>query len=426
MTKKITLDPTLQKQLRSIGKADLVLGIPSFNNVATIAHVVRAAQAGLSKYFPGMRAVLVNSDGGSTDGTQASVREASMGESRAIIATHPLFPVHRIVTPYHGIPGKGSALRTIFQAAHELEATACAVVDADLRSITPAWMDFLLGPVVHEQFDFVAPLYLRHKYDGTITNSIVYPMTRSLYGLRVRQPIGGDFGLSRKLVSYYLEQDVWDTDVARFGIDIWMSTTAIAERFKVCQSFMGAKIHDAKDPGLQLAQMLQQVMSAFFDLTVAREATWKPILGSVPVPLFGMEHAVGLEPVKVDHGRMLRAFRSGVRDLGSIWSQILRPEAMKGLLAMGSEPESGFHMPVDLWVRILHDFALAYRARAIGREHLLQSLTPIYLGRVASFIGEAQEADAAEAEALLEDLCMAFERLKPEFVDLWERPGRRT
>lgn len=426
MTKKITLDPALQEQLRAIGKADLVLGIPSFNNAATIAHVVRAAQAGLSKYFPGMRAVLVNSDGGSTDGTQEAVREASMGDSRAVLASHPLFPVHRIVTPYHGIPGKGSALRTIFQAAHELEATACAVVDADLRSITPAWMDFLLGPVVHEQFDFVAPLYLRHKYDGTITNSIVYPMTRSLYGLRVRQPIGGDFGLSRKLVSHYLEQDVWDTDVARFGIDIWMSTTAIADKFKVCQSFMGAKIHDAKDPGLQLAQMLQQVMSAFFDLTVAREATWKPILGSVPVPLFGMEHAVGLEPVNVDQGRMHRAFRSGLQDLGSIWSQVLRPEVLKGLQAIGPEPESSFHMPGDLWVRILHDFALAYRGKVIGREHLLQSLTPIYLGRVASFIAEAREADATKAEALLEDLCLVFERLKPEFIDLWERSGRRT
>jgi len=426
MRRPITLEPDLTQQLRVIGKADLVLGIPSFNNVTTIAHVVRAAQAGLSKYFPGMRSVLVNSDGGSTDGTQAAVREASAGDSRAILASHPLFPVHRIVTPYHGIPGKGSALRTIFQAARELEAGACAVVDADLRSITPSWMDFLLGPVVHEQFDFVAPLYLRHKYDGTITNSIVYPMTRSLYGLRVRQPIGGDFGLSRKLVSHYLEQDVWDTDVARFGIDIWMSTTAIADRFRVCQSFMGAKIHDAKDPGLQLAQMLQQVMSAFFDLTVAREATWKPILGSVPVPLFGMEHAVGLEPVKVDQARMLRSFQSGLEDLGPIWSQILRPEVMKGLQEVGSETGSGFHMPVDLWVRTLHDYALAYRGKVIGREHLLQSLTPIYLGRVASFIAQAQEADATEAEALLEDLCLAFERLKPEFIDLWERSGRRT
>ena len=88
-------------------------------------------------------------------------------------------------------------------------------------------------------FDYVAPLYLRHKFDGTITNSIVYPLTRALYGREVRQPIGGEFGFSGRLASHYLSRPVWDTDVARFGIDIWMTTTALADGFRVCQSFLG-------------------------------------------------------------------------------------------------------------------------------------------------------------------------------------------
>ncbi|HMM35333.1 MAG TPA: glycosyltransferase, partial [Thermoanaerobaculia bacterium] len=65
----------------------------------------------------------------------------------------------RIVTPYHGIPGKGSAFRTIFRIAAELEAEACCVLDSALRSITPEWIDLLLEPVVSHGFDFVAPLY---------------------------------------------------------------------------------------------------------------------------------------------------------------------------------------------------------------------------------------------------------------------------
>ncbi len=109
---------------------------------------------------------------------------------------HPLHPVHKITTPYHGLPGKGSAFRTIFQMAEKLNAKVCAVVDADLRSITPDWVDLLVRPVLQNQFDYVAPYYRRHKYDGTITNTIVYPLTRALYGRRVRQPIGGEFGLS--------------------------------------------------------------------------------------------------------------------------------------------------------------------------------------------------------------------------------------
>ena len=98
----------------------------------------------------------------------------------------------------------------------------------------------------------MAPYYHRHKYDGTITNSIVYPLTRALYGQRVRQPIGGEFGVSPRLLSRYLEREDWETDVARYGIDIWMTTIAIAEGFRVCQSFLGAKLHDAKDPGAGL------------------------------------------------------------------------------------------------------------------------------------------------------------------------------
>ena len=107
---------------------------------------------------------------------------------------------------------------------------------------------------------------MRHKYDGTITNTIVYPLTRALYGKRIRQPIGGDFGFSGRLASFYLEKDVWDSDVARFGIDIWMTTTAIANGFRICQAFLGAKIHDAKDPGADLSAMLHQVVGSVFDL----------------------------------------------------------------------------------------------------------------------------------------------------------------
>src|SRR3989449_10237515 len=132
--------------------------------------------------------------------------------------------LHRIITPYKGMSGKGSAVRTIFEVARRLGVKPCAVLDADLRSITPEWIELLLRPVLSGGFDFVAPYYLRHKYDGTITNSIVYPLTRALYGVQIRQPIGGDFGFSGKLAGHYMDQHVWESDVAGFGIDIWMTT----------------------------------------------------------------------------------------------------------------------------------------------------------------------------------------------------------
>ena len=65
----------------------------------------------------------------------------------------------------------------------------------------------------------MALIYGRHKFDGTITNGIVYPLMRPLYGNRVRQPIAGGFGFSGSLAKFYLTKDIWDTDVGLFGID---------------------------------------------------------------------------------------------------------------------------------------------------------------------------------------------------------------
>jgi glycosyltransferase involved in cell wall biosynthesis len=270
----------VREQIKSIRATDILVGIPSYNNSRTIGHVVRAVQAGLAKYFPDRKAVLVNSDGGSTDGTMDVVHRTTIEDYQSILLHHRIQPIHKIATPYVGLPGKGSAFRAVFEIAEALDAKACVVVDSDLRSITPEWVELLVKPVLDSGFDYVAPLYHRHKYDGTITNSIVYPLTRALYGRRVRQPIGGDFGFSGKLASFYRSQDVWQTDVARFGIDIWMTTTALANSFKVTQSFLGAKIHDAKDPGADLSAMLYQVVGATFDLMERYRDVWKTVRGS--------------------------------------------------------------------------------------------------------------------------------------------------
>jgi glycosyltransferase involved in cell wall biosynthesis len=406
----------------SIGKADLVIGIPSYNNARTIGHVVRAANAGLSKYFPEFTGVVVNSDGGSTDNTREAVLSACVDDSHLMLLSTPLAVAHRLSFPYHGIPGKGSAFRLIFQMASKLQAKACAVVDSDLRSITPEWIDLLLRPILSAGFDFVAPYYHRHKYDGTITNSIVYPLTRALYGLRVRQPIGGEFGISAPLVARYLERDEWETDVARYGIDIWMTTVAIAEGFRVCQSFLGAKLHDAKDPGSDLTAMLQQVVGSVFLLMQEYEPVWRAKEASEPAQLFGFRFDVGLDPVDVNVERMVSAFCRGSKELGEIWALALRPETYAQVRELGAkacEHGTAFHLEDELWARVILDFACAYKKHPLSTSQLLQSLTPLYLARVASFVEETRTLRSAEVEDKIERLCLTFETLKPYLLAGW-------
>jgi hypothetical protein len=405
-----------------IGKADLIIGIPSYNNAQTITRVAQAAQAGLMKYFPGFRSVIVNSDGGSKDGTRDAVLSAHIEAPHLLLLATPLFPVHRLSFPYHGIPGKGSSFRLVFELARELGAKACAVVDSDLRSITPEWFDLLLRPIVDGNYDFVAPYYHRHKYDGTITNSIVYPLTRALYGYRVRQPIGGEFGVSANLISRYLERDDWETDVARFGIDIWMTTIALAEGFRVCQSFLGAKLHDAKDPAADLSAMLQQVVGSVFTLMDEYQPVWVHRKGSEAVDVFGFRFDVGLDPVAVNTGRMLETFRRGATDLAEIWTMALETDTFGAVRKLAEQSTSGagsFHLEDELWARIVSEFACAHHDLPLERSHLLRSLTPLYLARVASFVIETKELDAIQVEGKIEHLCLCFEEIKPRLISRW-------
>jgi glycosyltransferase involved in cell wall biosynthesis len=414
-----------------VGQADIVVGIPSYNNAATIGHVTRAAQAGLERYFPQLKAVIVNSDGGSTDGTREAVLASRLDSSQLLLFNTPLFPIHRLSFPYHGIPGKGSAFRLIFQMASMLGARGCVVIDSDLRSIAPEWIDLLLRPVLHAGFDFTAPFYHRHKYDGTITNSIIYPLTRALYGLRVRQPIGGDFGVSSRMLKRYLSRRDWQGNAARYGIDIWMSTIAIAEGYRVCQSFLGAKLHDQKDPGTDLSEMLHQVVGSVFALMQEYESVWKSTSSSRDVDLFGFRFGVGLDPVEVNTGRMLRVFHRATRELGEVWALALQPatlrELAKASAALDGHSRNGFHLDDELWVRVVMDFAVAWRERPTERSHLLRSLTSLYLARVASFVLESRDLVSDQVEERIERLCVTFEKLKPYLKASWDHsavPGK--
>lgn len=423
----VQLEPIPQEtQLRvqQLGQADLVVGIPSFNNADTIGYVVRVVQQGLQEYFPQARSVIINSDGGSKDGTPDKVLSAVPDDAPLLQVPYQIQPVQKFSTPYLGVPGKGSAVRTIFQIARSIGAKACAIVDSDLRSIRPDWIQLLMKPVYEQGFDFVAPFYQRHKFDGTITNSIVYPATRALYGRRIRQPIGGEFCFSPALLDRYLALDVWNTDVARFGIDIWVTTQAVCAGFKVCQVYLGAKIHDPKDPGSDLSSMLVQVLGSMFGEMERNAAVWQKVRGSEPVPVLGTPLSPDTEPVKVDLKRMIESYRLGYKNLAEIWGIILPPATLLELKKLSRREDQDFYFPDEIWVRAVYDFAVAFHFRTMNRDHLLRAMTPLYIGWVASFILQMEHSDAAQVEARIEELCGIYENQKPYLISRWRWPDR--
>jgi hypothetical protein len=398
-----------------------MVGIPSFENAETIGYVVRAATAGMVQYFPEMKPILVNSDGGSPDDTpRVAISTESPDYLEKVILVSPKHKLQRISFTYQGTSGKGTAVRALFEVARELKVKAFVMVDSDLRSIVPEWIELLAGPILKGGYDYVAPMYSRYKYDGTITNNIAYPLTRALYGTRIRQPIGGEFAVSGDLLARYLELDTFDDLTARFGIDIWMTHSAINEGFAVCQARLGAKIHDAKDPASDLGPMFRQVVGTLFRLAGHYEDRWLRVRGSHPIPEYGFERVIAPEMIDVNHAKLIDNLDQARLTQADTWRDMLAPEQLERVMALEMpDAPADFHFPAELWVRCLYDTLVAFHRPGADRERLLAALTPLYFGRTAGFISDTLQLTTDQAERVIDDQARQFEDLKPYLVSRW-------
>ncbi|MEJ2543591.1 MAG: glycosyltransferase [Calditrichaceae bacterium] len=298
---------------QKIKETDIIVGIPSYKEADNIAFPTDVASRGLLKFFPNKKSVIINADNNSPDGTK-----------KAFMNTPTKVPKIYISTP-KGVKGKGNNFKNLFRAAVELNAKAVVVVDADLKSITPQWIRYLAEPLMG-RFDYVTPIYVRHKYDGTITNHIAYPLLRTLFGLRVRQPIGGDFGFSGKLARAFLSEKLWNDKISNFGIDIWMTTIAIARHFNICQAFLGTpKVHNPKDPAADLSSMFIQVVSTIFDLMIEFEYLWMELEESRPSSIYGFGLGVDEKPPEIDVNTdaLFNSFIKGTEKHNDICEEII-------------------------------------------------------------------------------------------------------
>ena len=399
-----------RRVLEEIKTADIVIGIPSFNNAHTINYVVYQAAKGLEIYFPEHKSVIFISDGSSTDGTLDVVKAMQLPVK-----------IHLLATKYKGVSGKGTAVKAIFEAAHFLEAEAIALLDSDLRSITPEWIKLLVSPIL-EGVGFVTPLYIRHKYDGTITNFLCYPLTSTLYGKKVRQPIGGDFGLSMELVQELLESSLWKTPyVPRFGIDIFETHTALAKEFKIKQAFLRTKIHEPKDPSKHLASMFREVVGSMFTCIESYEASWKKQLDFQEIEIIGETNTLGApEPVSVNLKNILEAYKKFFKSYEKIYCALLPKYLLKKVEELKKAKPNELSLSSETWAKIVYSFLAAFkRVKQTEKEHLLDALRILWMGKIAAFINETLELDDFEAEEKINQEMGIFRKLRNYLLDIY-------
>jgi hypothetical protein len=281
-------------------------------------------------------------------------------------------------------------------------------------------MDLLAQPVLEKGADYVAPVFRRQRYEGSLTNNLIAPLTRSLYGKRVACQIGGGYGFSGRLASFYLQKPfLWEGDAARFAIDSWLTTVAVAEGYQVWQARLGAKMQDTKANAVDVSMSLAQAVGASYHYMERYQDVWEKQSGSSEVPEMGPPIEVEVESVPINVERMVKGFRQGLRDLLPLWEIILAPETLAGVLTLGLRDDEDFRFPLSLWVQTVYDSAVAYHEKVIHREHLLKSLTPLYLGRTASLVLETKGGSPEEVQQTMEQGCQTFEAMKPYLVERW-------
>jgi hypothetical protein len=401
------------EDLRHIKSADILVGMPSYNNVNSANYVVTQIIKGLETYFPNAKSVIFVSDGGSSDGTLSSVKNNN----------NKLKNIHLIPTIYVGASGKGTALQAIFEAARYLHVKSVALVDSDLRSITPEWMNLLLTPTLTGT-DFVAPLYNRRKYDGTITNFLCYPITVTLYGKNIRQPIGGDFGLSIKLIEAILESSIWDYPyVSRFGIDIFETHTALAKGFAIKEATLGVKNHDPKDPSSQLAGMFRQVVGTMFTCAEKYEPVWREIQGVSETEKFG-EEKLDCVPAKIEVSlpNTINAFKSNYSNYAPFYRQLLTKDIQMKFEKLKALETSDVDLPSEIWAKTVYAFMTEFHKKHGESRYellLLDALRILWIGRVAAFMKDTWDAERDEAEEKIREEAKVFSELKPVLVDIY-------
>jgi glucosylglycerate synthase len=420
LAEETLLDDNFLRQLMSVGEVDLLVGIPSHNNGKAIGQIVTTIEESFQHSFGRERVVIVNVDGGSRDGTADAVLNAPSPKSPNSRGLSSLRTLHRITTRYANQPSRGAAFRTVLAAADLLRAKACAVISPEISNFNATWVKNLLQPAYKEGFDFVAPLYSRHKHDGLLARNLVYPMGRAAFGRRIRELNSAELGFSGRLAGHCLNLDVWREETVRTSPEAWMAVTAVSSGFRCCQSFLGPKVHSLTSSGPDIVTAVRQAVGTLFWCLESQQSFWMERNGSESVPTFGPEHELTSEPVRVNRKRIFDLFLSGAAELSDVLKSILTPETHAELQRIATDDDRKFRFKDEIWARTVCEFAASYHRAAIDRDHLIQALVPLYRGRIYSFLLEHHDSSPEEIEAHSENLCLEFERQKPYLVERWK------
>ena len=404
----------VQENIEKVETADLVVGVLGELDQGGLVAIYDAFRT-----LPGSPRIAILGDDQALHLAQTNSETIEKSSSPNLVA----WPLSKLDMPGLSMGNISAAYQAVFAASETFGARACCVIASKLEKET-GWARQLAQLLLEENVDLVVPYYARHKFDGLLNSSIVAPLTRCLYGKRIHNPLGPDLGVSRRLFETMLAMERGTRGTGnRVHPLASLAPAAICDNLQVCEINVGARIYPPTD-WTNMSSVIAQILSPIFLDMERNAACWQRMRPSVSVPTIGDPVFVSQDMGTVEISRMIESFQLGNRDLQEIWGLVLPPSTLVELRKLSRLPPGQFRVPDDLWVRIVYDFALGHHLRTINRDHLLRSMTPLYLAWVASYALDLETAGTTALEQRLEHLAVAFESGKPYLVSRWRWPDR--
>ncbi len=409
--KDINLKLELIEKCREMKPVDIMVGVLCKDVETTVLNVLNVINEGLYRYFPDYKKAIVVSLGESSDKTE-----------EVIGLFQPYNSIEKIVINDITEGGKGAGVMTIFEIAHESEAKSVILMDGDLLSVKPVWIQTIANPIIYGRADLTVPYYIRDKNDGVITNNLVYPFTRALYGLDIRQPIAGEYAISKNLYELLRNHPLFPPD---FGVDIFILTVAAAEGLYVKEGLFSLKIHESTtrylEPEKFLIPMFRKVTGSMFELAKYYEEYWrsKPKLWRSKYyrECFSQKPI----PVRIDIPEMKKSFESEFKSLKYTMERFLPKSIIAYLERIVNNNE---RFDSELWTEIVYNYAAAWKNIKTESDKclLLDTLKTLWIGRYVSYAMEVKDMDINEAEKIIQKQAEVFEGKFEYLRSIYEEP----
>jgi hypothetical protein len=371
--------------------------------------------AGMRAYFPQLSWTLVEAT--------AALDPASPADPNAVVIPLPSFGAHSVTYPAHGVPAKSNGYRAILEYAQRSRAIATVLLDPAQHGFDCTWVDALIRPAVHSRYDLVTPVYGSRERDQLLSGNLISPLFRALFGIPLKQPMGAELVLSARLVDRLLARHDWDSPAARDAPELWISFIACVERFRLAESAVGPSEWRTQGPRLDVQSSFTQIAGALLTLMEQYENRWISTVKSIDFDRFGRASTVGAESSRDDAHRLLESFLNASAPLLEHWRAILDPHTFSEIQAyrsalLAGEPDAYFGNAA--WVRVVYEFAAAWKLKKFPRPQVLGLLTPLYRARAASFLVKTHWTEQSEVDLESSRLSVYFEALKPVLDRLWQ------